>query len=199
MTRTIKASEVKPGMTIWFDLSGWDVKGTVGTAKVLPRSVWIYTEKCRVMSLELDTPVTVLAEPQPEEPKAFGACVRVDGVGYIRDGVDDGRQYGPWFTPEFIDCSRNHRWEDLTARGQVEVVNPNPFARAEEVHEDTPKTPTVPERIEEWPEDDTALRAYVWADQEDDYWKYDGGQWWWLESLAFGKPVAGPWTRVTDA
>lgn len=199
MTKQIKASEVKPGMTVKFDMDGWHVEGTVSRVEPVTFGLDFYSTQGVEMTLGEDTPVTVLAEPRPEEPKAFGACVRVDGVEYIRDGVDD-----LWFTPKLIDYSRNHRWEDITARGQVEVVNPNPFARAEDVHEDTPKTPAVPDRIEEWPENDTALRAYPWRDDDGygDIWRYGSnshGEGWTCGYLLRGRPAYGPWTRETDA
>lgn len=147
--RQITASAVKPGMTIeWSELG---IKYTCVVSSIEPARSQISQEIMASgggeATLYNNTMVTVLAEPtppQPEEPTAFGACVRVDGVEYIRDGVDD-----LWFTPKLIDCSRNHRWEDITARGQVEVVNPNPFARVEEAPEQTPDAPEVPERIEE--------------------------------------------------
>ena len=195
MTRTIKASEIKPGMEVQFDLSGWDVKGTVGTVKVLPHSVWIYTEKCCEMSLELDTPVTVLAEPQPEEPTAFGAKVRVRDGRFVR--LDDyaagvvpwsEKGTGAWWS-----------WDDLCEMGPVTVVPDQGWTVPADV-------PEVPERIEEWPEDDDHLRAYEWQDRDGRPWVYSWTHehWYNFSSTAISKlvtdePKFGPWTRVTDA
>lgn len=202
MTRTIKASEVKPGMTIRFDLSGWDVKGTVGTTKVLPRSVWIYTEKCRVMSLELDSPVTVLAEPQPEEPKAFGARVVADGFPAVRlyDGEDEiDPENPPWRVRIGRDRWQDMLWHELVEDCSVTAIPDQGWT----VPADAPE---VPERIEEWPEDDDHLREHKWCDR-------DGYRWTWIvadaqwecrdditdkETMTAGIPADGPWTRVSD-
>lgn len=68
-----------------------------------------------------------------------------------------------------------------------------------------PEEPKVPERIEEWPEDDEALRPYPWRD-------CDGYIWTWLAAVSHWecydeagcgmglgrRPKYGPWTRVTD-
>lgn len=193
MTRTIKASEVKPGMEVQFDLSGWDVKGTVGTMKVLPRSVWIYTEKCRVMSLGLDSPVTVLAEPQPEEPTEFGAKVIVDGRRFLRSpkGKYDDQ---PWLEEGEGDW---RTWDGLLRLGRVTVVPDQGWTAPDD-------TPEVPERIEEWPEDDTALRPYLWEDIEGCPWRFFGEDDWRFKtysgdwSYPHPTPADGPWTRVTD-
>ena len=137
--RQIKASEAKPGMEVQFDLSGWDVKGTVATVDVRPHAVWIYTEKWCEMSLDLDSPVTVLSEPQPEEPAAFGAKVRVrdgrfvrlvEGDGGFRVWFEEGTQ--SWWT-----------WDELCEMGPVTVVPDQGWG----VPADAPE---VPERIE-WP------------------------------------------------
>lgn len=212
MTRTIKVSEVRPGMEVQWTSLGITRRctGEVVDAGSPRDGVNLRTSEGGAVHIPGDAEVTVLAEPQPEEPKAFGACVRMDGVGYIRDGVDDGRQYGPWFTPKFIDCSRNHRWEDLTARGQVEVVNPDPFARFEEAPEQATETPEVPERIEEWDTWDDVPEGVVvtvpglfchyrknqgaieFSDPDDDpEWTEPG-----VRAMPRGY---GPWTRATDA
>ena len=68
-------------------------------------------------------------------------------------------------------------------------------------------TPEVPERIEEWPEDDTALRKYRWRCNTGDIWLWDtpDGKWHCidlrtLKVLArFTSPDFAPFTRVTDA
>ena len=204
MTRTIKASEVKPGMTIQFDLDGWDIKGTVGTVNMRPYAAWIYTEKWREMSLNLDTPVTVLSEPapvQPEEPTEFGARVVVDGRRFLlaSEGEHDDQPWleeneGVWW-----------EWYDLINMGPVQVVPDQGWA----VPADTPE---VPERIEigEWPVDDDDLKAYRWRDRFGSIWHserraLDFPDLWvtYLRGPAgrveTTKPTRGPWTRVSDA
>ena len=201
MTRTIKASEVKPGMEVQFDLSGWDVKGTVATVDVSPHAVWIYTEERCEMSLDLDTPVTVLAEPQPAEPTAFGARVVVNRRRFTRAQQCRGdlrpwisAREGTWFT-----------WDEVLGLGQVTVIDADPpWTLPAQVK----VAPEVPERIEEWPEDDEALRKHKWRD-------VDGGTWTWAKAEdkwecrsradirmgASRRPGSwfGPFIRVTDA
>lgn len=68
---------------------------------------------------------------------------------------------------------------------------------------EAPKAPKVPDRITEWPEDDTALRAYPWRDTLGLVWRYgvtDGEHGWstWC-SRAWKKPFDGPWTREEGA
>ena len=133
--RQITAAEVNPGMEVQFDLEGWDVKGTVGSAAVSPHAVWIYTEERCEMSLDLDTPVTVLAEPQPEEPTAFGARVVAGGYEFLLS--HGGRR--SWKAR--LDGKR-YAWTDLCEMGSVTVIDATPSWTV-------PETPEVPERIEE--------------------------------------------------
>jgi len=193
--RQIKASEVKPGMEVQFDLSGWVIKGAVGTVSVLPHSVWIYTEKCCAMSLELDSPVTVLSEPQPEEPTWAVAKVVAGACRFVR-GSDKS-----WLRvhPDGAVGSLPFSWSEVCSFGQVTVIPDNGWA----VPEDAPvESPVVPERIEEWPEDDTALRPYKWRDTDGDawcwHWAEDG---WGYNHATFPKPFPEcfPMTRVTYA
>lgn len=195
MTRTIKASEVKPGMEVQFDLSGWDVKGVVGTVKVLPHSVWIYTEKCCEMSLELDTPVTVLSEPQPEEPTEFGARVVVNGQQFLRAQEWEDDNF-PWLRAGVGDW---HDWDSLLRLGRVEVVPDQGWT----VPADAPE---VPERIAEWPEGDEHLRKHKWRDRDGDLWySISDSRTPWVVGFAdrtgafHPYPKCGPWVRVTDA
>ena len=193
--RQIKASEVKPGMTIQFDLEGWDVKGTVGTVTVVPYAVRIYTEKWREISLELDAPVTVLAEAQPEEPQEFGARVRVRDGRFVR--LDwRGASSRPWYEEG---TGYLWTWDDLCEMGPVTVIPDQGWTVPADI-------PGVPDRIEEWPEDDTALRPYPWRDR-------DGGVWKWIAAVSEWKcydeegyylqsgerPSYGPWIRVSGA
>ena len=195
--RQIKASEVHPGMEVQFDLDGWDVKGTVATVDVRPHAVWIYTEKWCEMSLDLDSPVTVLAEPQPEEPTAFGARVVADGHEFLLS--HGGRR--SWKAR--LDGKR-YAWTDLCDMGSVVVIDATPSWT---VPEQATETPVVPERIEEWPEDDSALRKYKWVDRDADTWTWIEAQAKWECRNQRGEcymarscPSSwfGPWTRKDD-
>lgn len=199
--RQITAAEVKPGMEVQFDLSGWDVKGTVGSAAVSPHAVWIYTEERCEMSLELDSPVTVLSEPapvQPEEPTEFGARVVADGHEFLLS--HGGRR--SWKAR--LDGKR-YAWTDLCDMGSVVVIDATPSWT---VPEQATEAPGVPERIEKWPEDDSALRKYKWVDRDADTWTWTEAQAKWECRNQRGEcymarscPSSwfGPWTRATDA
>ena len=187
MTRTIKASEVKPGMNIRFDLEGWDVKGTVARMHRRPQGMWLYTDQSFELSLDLDAPVTVLSEPQPAEPTEFGAKVTVDGKSAIHAHPID---IEAWVLMdkdgETVPCS----WRQLCTLGPVTVVPDQGWT----VPTDAPE---VPERIEEWPEDDTALRKHKWRDLDGRVWLYADDGWQPGNGWAiFGRPEFGPWVRV---
>lgn len=190
--RQITAAEVKPGMEVQFDLSGWDVKGTVATVDVRPHAVWIYTEKWCEMSLDLDSPVTVLSEPQPEEPTEFGAKVIMDGRRFLRVPLHSSDST-PWLSQ--LD-GRWRGWDDLCEMGPVTVIPDQGWT--------APETPEVPERIEEWPEDDEHLRPYSWEDIEgcpwrffdEDDWRFKAHSGYW--SYPHPTPADGPWTRKDD-
>ena len=188
--RKITASEVKPGMEVQFDLSGWDVKGTVATVKVRPSAVWIYTEKWCEMPLNLDSPVTVLTEPQPEEPTAFGARVVAGGYEFLLS--NGGRR--PWKAR--LDGNR-YSWAEVCGLGPVTIIDADPSWT---LPAQVKVAPVVPERIEEWPENDEHLRGYRWRDRDGGTWYYDGS--WVLQGI--GPRITPqlwlrPWTRVTDA
>ena len=193
--RQITAAEVKPGMEVQFDLSGWDVKGTVGSAAVSPHAVWIYTEERCEMSLDLDTPVTVLAEPHPEEPTTFGARVVVGGECYLRaQQVSDDTI--PWLGGPM---GRWYRWRELLGQGQVTIIDADPSWTV------PAEAPEVPERIEEWPEDDEALRAYRWRDCYKNVLDWNKTRWRKTTPSGYSFPVDAafeidvPCTRVADA
>lgn len=196
MTRTIKVSEVRPGMEVQFDLEGWDVKGTVGTVNVRPSAVWIYTEKWCEMSLDLDSPVTVLSEPQPEEPKAFGARVVAGGYEFLLS--NGGRR--PWKAR--LDGNR-YSWAEVCGLGPVTVIDADPSWT---LPAQVKVAPVVPERIEEWPKNDEHLRAYRWRDRDGDLWySISDSRTPWVVGFAdrtgafHPYPKRGPFTRVTDA
>lgn len=147
--RQITAAEVKPGMEVQFDLSGWDVKGAVASVDVRPHAVWIYTEKWCEMSLDLDSPVTVLSEPappQPEEPVTLCARIVVAGRRIYR-WTEDPKEPWPWRGEALNVDPVLWSWGQLCGLGHVTVVDAAPSWTAPADREPTPE---VPDRIEEW-------------------------------------------------
>lgn len=173
MTRKIKANEVEPGMEVQFDLGGWDVRGTVASVGFRRESVWIYTNQSCEMSLDLDDQITVLSEPapvQPEEPTEFGAKVIVDGRRFLRAPLHSSDPT-PWLS--HLDGTWI-KWSTILAMGPVTVVPDQGWT----VPADTPK---VPERIEEWPNDDTHLRGDFWRCSWGSVISYRGDGWYWWD------------------
>ena len=187
--RQIKASEVKPGMTIRWETE-MKIKGTTECNGV--GGVLIWGDNRTTEYLDSDAKITVVSEPQPEEPTAFGARVVAGGYEFLLS--NGGRR--SWKAR--LDGNR-YAWADLCGMGPVTVVDANPSW-------ETPTAPNVPERIEEWPEDDEHLRGYEWRDRDGRPWVYSRthGRWYTFSSTAISKlvtdePKFGPWTRVTDA
>ncbi|MCT1880520.1 hypothetical protein M3C26_06910 [Kocuria rhizophila] len=134
MTRTIKASEIKPGMTIRWETQV-EIKSTTECNGV--GGVLISGDNRITEYLASDAKVTVLSEPQPEEPTAFGARVVADGMLFVR--ADDDAN--PW---RHLRAAMWFNWRDVCALGEVTVIDADPSWT---VPDDTPE---VPERIEEW-------------------------------------------------
>lgn len=125
MTRDIKASEVREGMEIEWTSLGWYHRGVVSTVERNDYAgVWVQSSDGIEMSVEPDQVFTVLSEPQPDEPTAFGACVEVAGVKYVRCDDDDLK----W---KSSDGAGWWGWSDLCDKGHVTVINPDPFASTE--------------------------------------------------------------------
>ena len=196
MTRTIKASEVKPGMEVEFTLTRRmtirkNVEGDYSERELEDVSG-------NIVFVGADTPVTVVSEPQPEEPTEFGARVRGgdDDEHYVRTGNGRypwGRDDGCLFT-----------WAEVCEMGPVTVVPDQGW----KVPAETELTPEVPERIEEWPENDEHLRPYSWQDLEGDTWTWAKAQAEWechddrndyLTAGSRPSPRFAPFVRVTDA
>lgn len=202
--RQIKASEVKPGMKVRWESRGFTHEGTV---ERVTSGTSLYTTRFINGYFGINTPsdatVTVLSEPQPEEPTEFGARVIVDGGTALRtqdaeDEVDPDE--GPWRVRSGCNTWDDMTWAEVCALGPVQVVPNQGWT--------VPETPEVPERIEVWPENDEHLRAYSW-------WDHDGDTWGWLNDeaewecrnsadICLGtsrRPVSvyGPWTRITDS
>lgn len=79
------------------------------------------------------------------------------------------------------------------------------YTSPEAFDQTTDDTTEVPDWIDEWPEDDTALRSHQWRDLDDDVWyaEDDSDNPWGvrLEDRADSfhpYPQRGPWTRVED-
>lgn len=201
MTRIIRASEVKPGMEVEWTHAGITRKcvGSVVESAGPQRDVKLRTFEGGAVHIPRDVEVTVLSEPapvRPEEPTVGGARVVVDGRRFIRADNDSL----PWVELDVWDW---HNWDSLCEMGHVQVI-PDPgwtIPRADE------STPEVPDRIDEWPEDDRALREHKWRDQDRDIlsWAPAADKW---ECYgvsgdyvaSYDRPlIRGPWTRVTDA
>ena len=186
MTRTIKASEVKPGMEVEFTLTRRmtihkNVEGDYSERELEDVSG-------SIVFVGADTQVTVLSEPQPEEPTAGGARVVVGGRRFLRADGDSL----PWVE---LDVWEWYWWDYLCNLGQVTVIPDQGWT----VPEDTETTPEVPDRIEEWPDDDEHRRRYAWRDEDGEIWRYGSnshGDGWICGYVLRGRPFYGPWTRV---
>ena len=195
MTRTIKASEVKPGMEIQWTHAGI-------TTQCIPshvdtdsprRGAYLRTSRGAEVRIPDGVEVTVLSEPappQPEEPTEFGARVVVDGRQFVlvNTALHMWSDTAGLWTP----------WKEVCALGPVTVVPDQGWT--------VPDTPEVPDRIEEWPENDEHLKDHMWRDKMGAIWSSWDGKWGyqvcggkWRPLLEEKRPFDGPWTRVTDA
>lgn len=198
MTRTITPAEIKPGMTIRWEGRGFIHEGLVErtTAGVYPRATRVLSGQFG-MDIPEDAEVTVLTEAQPEEPTAFGARVRVRDGRFVRLDWEDSDSR-PWHEKG---TGYRWSWDDLCEMGPVTVIPDQGWT----VPADTESAPEVPDRIEEWPENDEHLRNHEWVDYSGSIWYADRlDKWRYIKrggtpSWTFEKPVDGPWTRETDA
>ena len=139
--RQIKASEVKPGMEVEWTSVGVTRKCVASTVdSASPRyGVNLHTSEGGLVHIPGNAEVTVLSEPQPEEPTEFGAKVTVDGRQFLRAPLHSSDQT-PWLSQ--LD-GLWRQWGDLCNMGPVTVIPDQGWT----VPDDTPE---VPERIEEW-------------------------------------------------
>ena len=115
--RQIKASEVKPGMEVEFT--------TVRKVTVNKIITWrdgrreLRDGRGNVAIIATDAPVTVLSEPQPEEPTAFGARVVAGERKFVREQND----VCPW--AESLD-GELYDWGDVCNEGKVTIIVADP-------------------------------------------------------------------------
>lgn len=145
--RQIKASEVKPGMTIRWEGRGFIHEGLVErtTAGVYPRATRVLSGQFG-MDIPEDAEVTVLAEPQPEEPVTLCARIVVAGRKIYR-WTEDPKEPWPWRGEALNVDPVLWSWGQLSGLGPVTVVDAAPSWTAPADREPTPE---VPDRIEEW-------------------------------------------------
>lgn len=196
MTRTIKASEVRPGMEVQWTSLGITRRctGEVVDGGSPRDGVNLRTSDGGAVHIPGDAEVTVLGEPQPKEPTAFGARVVAGRERFLRCDCDSR----PWRSVSedgalgfFVD------WPLVCEAGPVIVIDADPSWT---LPAQVKVAPVVPERIEEWPKNDEHLRAYRWADEDGGVWRHTGGGWQMGRSIYVrDAPKYGPWTRVTDA
>ena len=195
--KQIKASEVKPGMTIRWDSGGITYQCKVGGLFPSITSGLVSVEAAGggYIPLSRTQPVTVLSEPappQPEEPTEFGIMVTVYGCPAVRVNTRSS-ETGIWALEPVGQEPLLKTWAELLELGDVEIPD-----QGWTVPDDGPE---VPDRIEEWPEDDTKLRKHKWRDAVGDVWVPVDDRWGWGDNPwgSHDRPVCGPWTRVTDA
>ena len=205
MTRTITPAEIKPGMTIrWthnkvtYECPVMDRDGTDEDGGVLCHVSDMHSEYVDAEAGE----VTVLAEPQPEEPVTLCARIVVAGRKIYR-WTEDPKEPWPWRGEALNVDPVLWSWGQLSGLGHVTVVDAAPSWTAPADREPTPE---VPDRIEEWPEDDTELRKHKWRGRDGYIWKWlaAASEWECYDAVgngmvSGGRPSYGPWTRATDA
>ena len=204
MTRTIKASEVKPGMEVEWTQAGVTRKCVAETVdSASPRyGVNLHTSEGGLVHIPGNAEVTVLSEPappQPEEPTEFGARVVVNGRRFLR-APEGGDDYLAWLdSGEGVWCD----WENLCEMGPVTVIPDQGWT----VPDDTPE---VPERAEEWDTWDDVPEGVVVTTPglfchyrknqgvvEVSYPKENPN--WMKVGIRYMSHQYAPWTRVTDA
>ena len=116
--RQIKINEVKPGMTIRWETGGitHECKVEAATPSLASGAVDLDAVGDGYMRIERATLVTVLAEPQPEEPTKPGSKVSVDGENFLQC-------VGYWLN---IENNTVHHWDKLCERGTVTIIDDDP-------------------------------------------------------------------------
>ena len=208
MTRTIKASGVKPGMEVRWDSGGITYQCKVDEVNPSISSGFVILDVVggSKICVRETLSVTVLPDPQPEELTEFGAMVIAGGFPALRTqgGADEIDPHaGPWRVRMGRDTWRDLTWDELCSMGPVQVVPDQGWT----VPADTPE---VPERIEEWDtwEDVPAGVAVTAPGLFCHYRKNQGvvefsgtkeDPDWTKFGVRYMSRRYGPWTRVTDA
>ena len=195
MTRKIKAQDLKPGMKIEWTEYGWTHSGTVSEVQDPNRSSLFISFRAADelwMCVDKDLKVTVLKEPQPEEPTAFGACVKAGEVRFFR--INTRGALRPWLS----DGGGSRSWNELLSFGPVVIMCADPFATPAQNDTD----PQVWARWEDVP-DMTPVRSttgnvYRKAPDGTELQTLAGE--WWPSILATSKIRSlAPFTEVRDA
>lgn len=129
--RTIKAKDIRLGMTIEWRSFGLTKRAVVKGASFVPRAreVSIEVGEGFVHYLDYVCDVLVVDEPknnQPPEPTSFGACVTVNYLYFVRYMIGHS---GPSWSG---DDNSVADWAELCSMGQVKVVNEDPFSELEQ-------------------------------------------------------------------
>lgn len=195
--RQIKVNEIKPNMTIrWthnkvtYECPVMDRDDTDKDGGVLCHVTEVHSQYVHPEVEE----VTVVSEPQPEEPTTFGARVIVAGRKIIRVMGDSDDNFA-WEGEDSNGGYRSYTWAGICLLGSVTVLPDQGWG----VPGNAEPAPEVPDQIKEWPEDDTHLREYRWRDMYGDVWVYVDGVWRW-NTHPYGDyktPVGGPWFLTT--
>ena len=197
--RQIKVNEIKPNMTIrWthnkvtYECPVMDRDGTDKDGGLLCHVTEMHSQYVHPEVEE----VTVVSEPQPEEPTTFGARVMAGGLMFVRV-IHHERPWMVSLDGELYD------WNDLCKLGSVAVIEAEPYWEIP-TDVDSDSASKVPDRIEVWPENDEHLRDYLWLDSEGDTWTWDHTVSRWKCTSPSGKhlvsrtnPFCAPWIRIT--
>lgn len=121
MNRTIKASEVKPGMTIRWEQEDLVLEFPVARNVQFRGRHLLRTPMRKVGTISPDTEVTVLSEPapaKPEEPTELGVKARVREGRFLRlrEGLEGSNV---WFEEG---TGYRWTWDDLCEMGPVTVI-----------------------------------------------------------------------------
>ena len=125
--RTIKAKDIKRGMTIEWYSYGLTKRAVVKDVNLFPwyENVRVKVDEDYAHLLDYNCDVVVVLEApkiiQPPEPTALGARVMVNGMKLVRLRNDNF----PWYY--FGDHSFGITWKDLWEEGQVIVVDADPW------------------------------------------------------------------------
>ena len=146
--RQITAAEVKPGMEVQWTYAGITRQCTPSYVEtVSPRGgAYLRTFEGGSVQIPSDVKVTVLAEPQPEEPVTLCARIVVAGRKIYR-WTEDPKEPWPWRGEALNVDPVLWSWGQLSGLGPVTVVDAAPSWTAPADREPTPE---VPDRIEEW-------------------------------------------------